>query len=170
MLCLYCVTSSGEYIEQGVRIRHLSPQHKEVVQNWLASKPHLRLATEADCVDCDEEIAELRRGAGSIWKPVPDYNPYYAVGDFNSDSNEDFAVALVDKQKAAKQFAIVVFNGPFPNLKRKAPSFFGENIDLSHGGMFFGSPRPKPYRLTVGPFESDSGFLLIPRGKGYIIK
>jgi len=40
-------------------------------------------------------------------------------------------------------------------------------MDLKYMGLFYGPPRPKPYRLLLGPFESDSGGLLIPHGRGY---
>jgi hypothetical protein len=39
-------------------------------------------------------------------------------------------------------------------------------MDLSDEGMFYGGPRPKPWRFLVGPFESEGSFLL-PDGKSY---
>jgi hypothetical protein len=41
------------------------------------------------------------------------------------------------------------------------------NMDLTYSALFYGPPRPKPYRLLLGRFESDSGALLIPHGRGY---
>jgi len=108
----------------------------------------------------------MKAGAGGLWKPVPDYHPYTVTGDFNGDGVEDFAVVLVDSQKKEKNFALIVFNGPF-KPGAVSPAFMESGMDLKYAGLFYGPPRPKPYRLLLGPFESDSGSLLIPRGHGY---
>jgi hypothetical protein len=108
----------------------------------------------------------MKAGYGGVWKPVPDYHPYATTGDFNSDGIQDFAVALIDRSKRGKGFVLVVFNGPF-KTKAASPAFMKSDLDLKGWGLFYGPPRPKPYRLLVGPFESDSGWLLIPRGRGY---
>jgi hypothetical protein len=55
----------------------------------------------------------MKAGSGGVWKPVPDYHPYIATGDFNGDGAEDFAVVLIDRTKQEQNFALIVFNGPF---------------------------------------------------------
>jgi hypothetical protein len=110
----------------------------------------------------------MRKGLGGQWKPVPDYQPYAATGDFNGDGHGDFAVVVVDTTKSiAKAFALVVFNGPIVATS-KAPSAAFERfeMDLRGAGLFFGLPRPQPYRLLVGGFESE-GMLLQPTGRSY---
>jgi hypothetical protein len=108
----------------------------------------------------------MKAGYGGAQKPQPNYHPYIATGDFNGDGVEDFAVILIDRSKQEKNFALVLFNGPFRS-ERQSPAFFQSGMDLKYYGLVYGPPRPKPYRLLLGPFESDSGALLIPHGRGY---
>jgi len=143
----------------------LTAQEQKVLQSWLAHYPEYRAATDEDC-DCADDIKEMKAGSGGVWKPVPDYHPYTATGDFNGDGVEDFAVAVVDRSKQEKNFTLVVFNGPFKS-ETASPAFLQAGLDLRSYGLFYGPPRPKPYRLLVGRFESDSGSLLIPHGRGY---
>src|SRR5688572_8685099 len=88
----------------GTGAKHLSVQHAEVVNRWLAGKPALRLATVADCLNKDG-LAATREQNGK------NYHPYYAVGDFNHDKRADFAVVLVNKRKKKDKFAVAIFNG-----------------------------------------------------------
>jgi hypothetical protein len=120
---------------------------------------------DKDC-DCADDIEQMKKGYGGNWKPVPDYHPYIATGDFNGDGVEDFAVVVVDRTKQENNFAFLVFNGPF-TLGTESPAFMKSGLDLKYQGLTYGPPRPKPYRLLLGRFESDSGVLLIPRGRGY---
>jgi hypothetical protein len=143
----------------------LSSAEQQTLKNWLALHPEYREATDEDC-GCAANIQQVRSGSGGIWKPVPDYHPYVATGDFNSDGVEDFAVVLIDRKKKEKNFVLVVFNGPFKSLK-SSPTFTESDLELQNEGLFYGPPRPKPYRLLLGRFESDSGALLIPHGPGY---
>lgn len=143
----------------------LSSVEQRVLKNWLVLHPAYRQAADEDC-ECAADIRQMRAGSGGIWKPVPDYRPYIATGDFNSGGVEDFAVVLIDRRKREKNFALVVFNGPFKS--ETAPSAFMESgMELQNQGLFYGPPRPKPYRLLLGPFESDSGALLIPHGRSF---
>jgi hypothetical protein len=143
----------------------LTAQEQKVLQSWLAYHAEYRAATDEDC-DCADDIQQMKAGFGGVWKPVSDYHPYAATGDFNGDGVEDFAVAVVDRSKQEKNFALVVFNGPF-KLESASPAFLEAGLELRSYGLFYGPPRPKPYRLLVGRFESDSGSLLIPQGHGY---
>ena len=95
------------------------------------------------------------------------YQPYYAIGDFNGDGKEDFAVALINKRKRRWKFAVAVFNGPLETMR--APSFLDEQADLSDGGFWVGSV-PKGNRLIAGTFESDNCIILSLRRNGYTWK
>lgn len=143
----------------------LSSEERQVLKSWIALHAQYRQATDEDC-NCAADIQQMKAGAGGLWKPMRDYHPYAVTGDFNGDGAEDFAVALIDRRKKEKNFILVVFNGPF-KLGAPSPAFMESGMDLEHAGLFYGPPRPKPYRLLLGPFESDSGTLLIPHGRSY---
>lgn len=143
----------------------LMVQEQKVLKSWLARHSEYRLATDEDC-DCADDIKQTKAGYGGAWKPVPDYHPYIATGDFNGDGVEDFAVVVINPAKAEKNFALVVFNGPFKS-GTALPAFMQSGLDLKYTGLSYGPPRPKPYRLLLGRFESDSGVLLMPHGRGY---
>ena len=146
----------------------LTPQEQKIVSEWIERHPAYRIATDADC-KCAEDIQQMKAGYGGDWKPVPDYHPYIATGDFNSDGVPDFAVVVVDGSKPIKNFSLLVFNGPF-GAKSASPAFVESGLDLSYQGLSFGPPRPKPYRLLVGPFESDNSWILVPKGHTYKVQ
>src|SRR2546422_7028023 len=50
-------------------------------------------------------------------------------------------------------FALVVFNGPFKS-ETASPAFIQSGLDLRYSGLFYGPPRPKPYRLLLGDRKS----------------
>ena len=143
----------------------LNSGERQVLKDWLKRHPTYRQATDEDC-DCAGNIQDVRQGSGGELKPLRDYHPYTATGDFNGDGAEDFAVVLIDRTKKQKNFVLVVFNGPFTS-ETPSPAFMQSGMDLKYFGLFYGPPRPKPYRLVLGPFNSDSGALLIPRGRSY---
>jgi len=139
-------------------ISHLRPEHMEVVKRWLAASPrraNLRVATERDCRN-REGLTEYRKQEGK------NYNPYYAVGNFNRDGKEDFAVAFVNDRKRQRKFSLAIFNGPLSN--NSVPAYIDENVDLSVMGFFYGG---KGGDLLLGEFESDYCVILRPRGKTY---
>jgi hypothetical protein len=143
----------------------LSSPEQQVLKRWIARHSGYRQATDEDC-DCAGDIQQMKAGYGGAEKPVRDYHPYVVTGDFNGDGAEDFAVVLIDRSKREKNFALIVFNGPFKS-ETSSPAFFQSGMDLRYWSLFYGPPRPKPYRLGLGPFESDSGSLLVPHGRGY---
>lgn len=143
----------------------LTSQEQNVLENWLAQHPEYRVATDQDC-ECADDIKQMRAGYGGDWHPVPDYHPYAATGDFSGHGEEDFAVVVIDRSRRRMNYALVVFNGPFGSIA-VSPAFIRSGLDLRYEGLFFGPPRPKPYRLLVGEFESDSGFILVPHGHTY---
>ena len=143
----------------------LTAPEQKILQTWLTKHKEYRIATDKDC-DCEGDISQMRAGYGRAQKAVSDYHPYTATGDFNGDGVQDFAVVLIDRSKQERNFALIVFNGPFKS-ETQSPAFMQADMDLKYSGLFYGPPRPKPYRLLLGPFESDSGMLLIPRGHSY---
>lgn len=108
----------------------------------------------------------MRTGYGGNWPRVPDYHPYVVAGDFNSRGPRDFAVFVIDRSKSAKNFELLVFNGPF-GTRPVLPVFVESGLDMRGEGMSYGPPRPKPYRVVIGPFESDNTWILVPRGMSY---
>jgi len=143
-------------------------QEQGIINDWIKRHPAYRVATDADC-DCAEEIQQMKAGYGGEWKPVTDYRPYVATGDFNSDGVSDFAVVVIARSKPTKNFSLLVFNGPF-RAKSTAPAFTEPSLDLRYQGLSFGPPRPKPYRLMVGPFESDNTWILVPKRHTYRVQ
>jgi hypothetical protein len=126
------------------------------------------VASDSDC-DCADDIQQMKTGYGGNWTPYPDYHPYVVTGDFNSDGVRDFAAIVIDRSKSAKNFRLLVFNGPF-GAKPIAPDYSESNLDLRGQGMSFGPPRPKPYRIVIGPFESDNTWILVPKGHTYTVQ
>lgn len=137
----------------------LQAQHRAVLQQWLRQNPQLSLASEADCAN-KEGLLATRQEYGE------NYQPYYAVGDFNRDGREDFAVALINNQRRARRFSIGIFNGPFGGKAPARPAFFRDGIDLSDGGLFF---RPDKL-LLAGVFQTNNCVVLRPQGRTYVIK
>lgn len=165
---LLLVATGGAGAQQLDLPAYLNNAHRVVLQQWLARNPQMRLATVKDCGRCDTEIAQQSRLKGGA------YNPYYAVGDFNGDGTEDFAVALIEnkvvkKKRLFQKFAVAVFNGPFsPRSRGKLPAFVRGDLNLRDGGLFFGPTAPHPDKLFIGLFGSDQGLTLVPEGKTYV--
>ena len=158
---------NGASAQQKTLPAYISAKHQQVLQRWLKREPELRVATDDDCGRCGDDIGNQKKISGR------DYHPYYAVGDFNGDGREDFAVALIEieesGERAMQKFVVAVFNAPFSS-RRAEPSFMKDNLNLRDGGMFFGPPKSKPFRLSIGLFANDSGLTLIPRGRRYLAK
>jgi len=137
---------------------HLSPEHREVVERWLASsarRANLRVATVADCQN-KSGLAATRYERGQ------NYHPYYAVGDFNGNRREDFAVAFVNDRRRQRKFTFAIFNGPFG--RSSVPAYIDENADLSVMGFFYGG---RGSHLLLGEFQSDNCVIFKPLGRTY---
>jgi len=141
----------------------LTPTQESVLQGWFKENPGHRRATLADC-DCATDVQNMKDGYGGEWKGVPDYHPYVATGDFDTDGDEDFAVIVVQQSGARK---LLVFNAPFAEPGR--PAYVETSLDFRRLALFFGPPRPKPYRLLIGAFESE-GALVIPKNGTYVLE
>jgi hypothetical protein len=146
----------------------LTAEQQNTLSSWLAQHANYRLAADADC-DCAIDIRQMRDGYGDPRYALPDYHPFTATGDFNGDRIEDFAVALIDGKASAGTFTLVVFNGPL--TIPTAPAFVKSGFDLRRDRLFyFGSLRSKPFRLWIGPFNSDTFVTLAPSGSTYKIR
>jgi hypothetical protein len=142
----------------------LSVAQERVLARWLASNPGHRLATVEDC-NCSADLEAFRAGQGGPWTPARDYQPYAATGDFNGDGRSDFAVVVRHRDEVTAAWTLLVFNGG----EGAKPAFSDKSLDFSRLALFFGPPRPKPYRLVVGAFESH-GATLEPHGRSYVLK
>lgn len=69
---LILVTTVSATLEAG---HTLSARQRQILQRWLSGQPNLRAMTVQEC-KCPEQIAEMKRGSGGRWTPVPDYHPY----------------------------------------------------------------------------------------------
>jgi hypothetical protein len=133
--CLVVMSMLGAVVHAS---HTLAPAHKLVLQQWLSAHSAFRLATVEDC-RCVDDVAKMRKRFGGEWRPVADYQPYVATGDFNGDGEADFAVVLVERADRGS-FALLVFNGPFAEGPHE-PAFIETGRDLARQGLFFGPPR-----------------------------
>jgi hypothetical protein len=163
-LALFCYSLHAASPEDRKISSFVNQQHAEVLKRWFAQNPGYRLATDQDC-HCDSDLVEIRTVSSGAWKADPTYHPYYTTGDFNWDGKEDFAVGVV-AAKIPDKFRVVIFHGSF-GPKHSARAAFVSELLLLGQGMFYGPPRPMPYMLVVGAFESE-GALLKPTPKGYV--
>jgi hypothetical protein len=128
-----------------------SKSHVDVLTGFLSTDSKWRLATLADY---DQDNLEL------LWEGVGrDYLPYYAFGDFNKDSQLDFAVIVVNNSDKDR-YGLAVFNGPFHSGEVNSPAFFDNG--LQKGDALFLKEK-----LIVGPYQSDNIFFLVPKGAKY---
>jgi hypothetical protein len=146
--------------------KYLSVEHTRVVSAWLKEEPGVRVAEDADC-RCDEDLKRERTETVGSWNAKSNYHPYYVSGDFNHDGIADFAVGIIDEGVSGK-FRLVIFDGPFNKGAAPQPAFVSQPLSLGEA-MFYGPPRPTPYFLVVGAFESE-GMVLQPTATGYDLK
>jgi hypothetical protein len=143
----------------------LNATEESVLLAWLAGHRELRRAVIADC-RCGENIASIRDGFRGSTTPVPDYDPYTVEGDFNDDGSPDFAVILIDTRRQKAPHALVIFNGPLrPSSK---PALFLRDLDMESAGLYYWGP--KPFRLVIGPFESDDISTFQPHRRTYTLE
>ncbi len=141
----------------------INPAHRQAVRGLLKSKPHLRVATYADA-----ENKELL-GNVSDGNYGENKSPYYAVGDFNNDGREDFAVAFVNTRRP-KDFAVAVFNGPFRGRRWVRPAYYNET-EFGTDAFLFAITEERPNGLQVSIPGGDMTTMLKPRrrGRGYYL-
>ena len=135
------------------------------VSAWLGRNAEFRIAMDADCA-CTEDIANQRTGGGA-WPPNSMFHPYFVVGDFAGDGAVDVAVGVV-AHSAPKQFRVLILHGASTKGTKRA-DFLSEPFPLSNNGIFYGEPRPKPWRLIVGAFAAE-GQVFVPQSRGYTLE
>jgi hypothetical protein len=158
-LSLCCLTAGAA---QSDVPSFIQPAHRQAVRALLQTKPYLRVATYADVED-KERIDNLNDGFGDA------KSPYYAVGDFNGDGRDDFAVAFVNTRRP-KDFAVAIFNGPFGGGRAARAAYYNEtefgpdSFLLTYGGG-------RPATLQVSIPGGDLTPMLKPRrrGRGYYL-
>ena len=156
--CLLVVLDVTAVAQPRDAATYLRPEHRAIVDEWLKSRPDLRLATDADNTNKDG-LAAMRKERGR------NYHPYYAVGDFNGDKKEDFAVFLVRKKKSKWPFVFAIFNGPL--TKGSKPAYLTDD-DIADGGVTYSAQNPaRRGRLLFGTFETDNCVIVLPRGRSY---
>lgn len=139
----------------------ISTKHMELIEKWLSTHAQFRIANLEDCA-CNESIQEIRIGDNGVYKPQPNYLPYYAVGNFNGFPS--FAVLVVKKQKKF-QANIVVFSegNDVPPITIKYPFVTDENLE--YVGLFVKHKNNKVDDLLIGTFNSEAEIVSIPRPK-----
>ena len=154
---------------------HLKPEHREILQEWLKSKTHLRpAAEEKDSTVYAEEWKSIFEGNMKMLRDTVGENghQFYSVGDMNGDGKEDFAVLVVDNRQQSKddidRFGLAIFNAPFKVGQK--PSYYEDNLyDIAACYIVYDKMSKK--RLFLGKFESDVYCATYyPKGKTYYFK
>ncbi len=128
---------------------HLKKAHAAVVKSYIGKRKNLRPALETDGEN--QTGLELMREAHGA-----DYQPYYAVYDFDKDNIEDFAIVLFDtKAKPAARFSVIVFKGAVNETFK--PAFTVPRIDLSFGGLELEVLEEGVVELRIVHFQTEQG-------------
>lgn len=142
----------------------MSPTHAAVLKRWL------RLQTN--------NLRPVREDKNSISsqkyfrRDYPNDDPFYAVGDFNGNGVEDFAVILTgyvpkispDTKRSINSLAVFEMSKETTGQSPKPP-YYNDQID----SLFIIASR-KQGQLGIASYPSDDGFLLVPKGSTYTVK
>ena len=145
---------------------YLSEEEKKALSSWLDKHTELRLAIDSDC-ECEDMIEQMNEWTSHHGYKEITYHPYYVAGDFNGDGRRDFAVVLVHLGEKVGRYEIAIFNGTANPGKVNGPAYLLKGLDLEHQGLFYGPPRPQPWVLMFGPFETELDFGFVPKGDTY---
>ena len=162
---------------------HIKPQHREILREWLKSKPYYRPGVEEiddsmfheESYEDKAKFKENFEGNMKFLRETVGENgyQYYAVGDMNRDGKKDFAVLLVDTRNPGNdddpdQFAMAIFNAPFK--KGQKPNYFEEGLyGITNSYIVFNKMTRK--FLYLGKLESDVlCATYYPKGKTYYFK
>jgi hypothetical protein len=146
----------------------IRPQHRAILQEWLSNKSGWRPATIDDALAGETKVGREFL-MGEIQSNGGNYQPYYAVADFNRDGNEDFAIIVINKSRGNTKLAVAIFNGPFGGNQNATPAFYSEKVS---GGdwLFWATGDRFGNRLLVGPPSSDASYAIRPRGRTYVVQ
>lgn len=139
----------------------MSPAHAAVLKRWLRLQ-----------INNLRPVREDKNSASSqqyFRQDKPNEDPFYAVGDFNGNGIEDFAVILtgfvprISPQTKRPLNSLAIFEmSPETSGKSPKTAFFSDQID----GFFIISGKGEKY-VAISSYPSDDGFLLVPKGKTY---
>lgn len=139
---------------------HLKPVHAALLKRWLCYQ-------ETNMRPVYEDKTS-RSSQTYFRRDHPNDNPFYAVGDFNNNGREDFAVLLVSyapeisPDTKRKLNALAVFETPAADEAKPKAAYFNDQID-----SLFIIAGSADGTLAVASYPSDDGFLLAPQGKTY---
>lgn len=132
---------------------HLKKAHAAVVKSYIGTRKNLRPALETDGEN--QTGLELMREAYGA-----NYQPYYAVYDFDKDNIEDFAVVLFDaKAKSEARFSLIVFKGAAD--KNFKPAYTILKTDMSLGGLELEILEEGVVELRLVHFQTEQGCSLL---------
>lgn len=152
-------------------VSELKPAHATALESYLRTNDGLLFRQEHNVND--EYLRSVRKWMGK------NFQPNYAVGDFNRDGIKDFAVLLyrpgkpeyngpegegdpVTEHNPDYPLRLVVFNGKKAGFRVA----FSTDVMGPHAAFIRFEKG-----LYYGVFESDADtFILAPAGKGYIVE
>ena len=149
-------------------VSQLLPAHASALQQFLSKHPALEFLSESDYDR--EALKDMRKRFGAR------FMPYYRVGDFNHDGREDFALVLAkhtppkkdpdlaDTHRFQYEVTVVVFNG-LSGGGYKAVFVKNTTAPLV---CFLAMSQGKKSKLYFAIYETDAGFVIRPKGQGYI--
>lgn len=129
---------------------NLPKEQRETVRNWLKGFSFYRVAVENDCDN--ELLVDARNEQLGGY-----YQPYYVEGDFNLDTIEDFAVALIDKRKSSEKFIVAIFHGNTKGGFLVKPVHLEKGFDMEHSGLIKYGHGPS--RLSVSSLASWHAYI-----------
>lgn len=104
----------------------------------------------------------MRRGEGHAWRAQPTYEPYYAVGDFDGNGAEDFAI-VVKSIRERVDVRVIVFLGRKGKKGFDATNLKVEASSLEGFAIFTRRRSGQRTILLVGPFASEGTPVNVPR-------
>lgn len=141
---------------------HIDSQYRTVLRLWLDTRSGWRPAVIDD--DLDATSPDQRPFVlDNIKSEGPNFHPFYVAADFNGDGRTDFAVICTTNDRS--NWAVAIFNAPFG----KTPTFYTEKLGRGDW-LFWKANDGFGKRFIIGVPESDSGYIVRPRGNRYVVE